>query len=355
MLEKGFNAEVLTAWHPEMNETQYENHGAFQIQRFNKRHNLSFGVKFFSHLMKRKYSLLHLHDIEWYVNYLPWMASKLKKTPLVFTSHSPVLMESLLSLQSTRSFKRKALLRNVFLLRDSTECVFIAFTQCQAEFYKTIGIKNIQLIPHGIDPQVFEIERDRTIPDKYGLDYHNLLCVGTIEPRKGQILLVKSLPKILSEFPKTKLLLLGRTYTQDHREYLNSLKFHIAKLNLEHKVVFLDDVPKRDLVQLYLHSSLFVLPTEAEMAPLVFLEAMAAGLPVVSTKKPYLNEILGNCEAGVLVERERKSIEDAILNLLSDKALMRQLGDNGKRIVERKHRLDKITQQYWDLYKSLLG
>lgn len=355
MIDKGFDAEVLTVLHPERRETPFENYGKLQIRRFTRNNDFSFYLKFLNYMMRRNYSLIHLHDVDWFVDYLPWFVSRMRKTPMVFTSHSPALMESLVNLHTKMSLRSKMLLRNVFMLRDSPTCVFIAFTQCQAEFYKMIGIENISLIPHGIDPSVFQVEHDNTIIRKYGLDEFNMLCVGTIEPRKGQLLLIKSLPAILAEFPNTKLFLLGRTYTQYQSQYLTKLKLQITRLNLEHKVVFLDDVPKNDLIQLYMLSSLFVFPTEAEMAPLVLLEAMAAGLPIVLTNKPYLKEIIGNGEAGILVEREQKSIESAILHLLGDNALMSRIGSNGKKIVEQKHRLDKVIQQYWDLYESLLN
>ena len=355
MIQKGFTAEVLTVLYPEREETQYENHDKLQIQRFVRDNNFSFVVKLFNHMMKRNYSLINLHSIDWYIDYVPWIVSRIKNTPMVFTSHSPGVMESALDWESKMSFKDKMLLKNVFMLRDSPTCIFIAFTQCQAEFYRKIGVKNIRLIPHGIDPKAFEVERDNNIIDKYGLGEYNLLCVGTLESRKGQLFLIESMPRILKEFPNTKLLLTGRTYVQYQRDYLRTLKLHIAKLNLKDKVVFLDDVPKSDLIQLYLLSSLFILPTDAEMFGLVFLEAMAAGLPIISTNKPHVREVLGNGEAGILVEREQKSIENAILRLLGDSALRRRLGSNGKKVVEQRYRLDKVIQQHWDLYQSILN
>jgi glycosyltransferase involved in cell wall biosynthesis len=90
------------------------------------------------------------------------------------------------------------------------------------------------------------------------------------------------------------------------------------------------------------------------MFGLVFLEAMAAGLPIISINKPYIREIIRDGEAGILVEREQRSIENAILRLLGDSALRRRLGTNGRQIVEQKYRLDKVIQQYWNLYKFLL-
>jgi mannosyltransferase len=305
-------------------------------------------------MINKDYSLIHLKNVNEYADHTVWLLSKLKNTPLIFTSHSADLMESLLTAESQMSYIDKLKLKNMLMIKDSPTCVFIAFTQCQAESYRKIGVKNIRLIPHCIDPEVFQVEKDNRITSKYGLDETNILCISTIQPRKGQFLLIESMPKILKEFPNTKLLLSGRTYTQSDKDYLKELEILVSKLNLADRVAFLGDVPKEDLIQLYLLSSVFVLPTECEMFGLVFLEAMAAGLPIITTNRPYIAEILNNGKAGMLVEREKASIEDAILQLLGDSSLRRRMGACGKKMVEQKYRLDNVVQQYWDLYKSFL-
>lgn len=354
MIEKGFDVEILTALYPERGEARHEIHENLQINRFAKENLFPFGTRLLSHMMKKDYSLIHLHTIDWLVDYVPWIVSRIKNIPMIFTSHRHDLLEPLLESESKMSLMRKKTLKNVFMVRDSRTCVFIAFTRSQAESYKKLGIKNIRIIPHGIDPAAFQIEPDNKINEKYGLEEFNILCVGTIEPRKGQLLLIKIMPRILREFPHTKLLLLGRTYAEYQKEHLRTLRSHVNKMSLNDKVVFLNDVAKNELIQLYLSSSMFVLPTEAEMFGLIFLEAMASGLPIISTNKPHIRELLGNGEAGILVDRDQKAIEDAIIRLLEDSALRRRLGNNGKRVVEREYRLDKVIQQHWDLYRSLL-
>jgi len=359
MLEKGLNVEVLTELYPERAEVEYEALENLQIYRFkadtnSARANLSFSARLFRHMIKRDYSLINLHTIDLYANHIVWLVSKLKDIPMIFTSHSPLLMENLLKAESGISFSGKEALRARSLLWDSPTCVFIAFTECQAELYRKVGVKNIRVIPHCIDPRVFQVEKDNRIAIKYGLDENNILCISTMEPRKGQDLIIESMPKILKEFPNTKLLLSGRTYEQCHREYLKKLELLVSKLNLNDRVVFLGDIPKEDLIQLYLLSSIFVLPTESEMFGLVFLEAMAAGLPVITTNKPYTAEILDNGKAGMLVEREQTEIGNAILQLLGDKELRKKMGADGQKTVEQKYCLDNIVQQYWEFFKSLL-
>lgn len=355
MIDKGFDVEILTMSRPNGENIRDEKHGNLVIHRFEKDNWAFFCLRLFSHMLRNDYSLIHLHSVQWFVDFFPWVVARIRKTPMIFTSHRHDLLEPLLESGSKLSLVRRVELRNMFMIPDSPTCVFVAFTESQANSYRKLGVRNVRVIPHGIDPAPFEVQIDAGTREKYALGKFNILCVGTIEPRKGQLLLVKSMPNILRKHPDTKLILLGRTYAEYQRKYYQDLKTLVNDMNLSKDVMFLEDVPRRDLVQLYLASSVFVLPTEAEMFGLVFLEAMASGLPVVSTDKPHIREILGNGEAGILVERTQKSIEDAITNLLDDESLRNRLGSNGKRIVEEKYLLKNVIAQYWDLYSSLLN
>jgi len=356
MIEKGFDVEVLAMLRPHLKEIAFENHGKLKIHRFDRdKRVIVFDLKFFKYMMKNQYSLIHLHSLGYLVDNVPWAASRIKKTPLIFTTHSHDTMMPLMDSRSQMSLTQRMVLKNIHLVRDSPTCVFIAFTKYQAECYRKIGIKNIRIIPHGVDPELFKAKPDSNTKEKYRLGEFNILCVGTIEPRKGQLLLIQSMPQILKEFPDTKLILVGRASFDYQKQYLMTLHSYIKKLNLQDKVAFLSDIAKDDLIQLYLSSTIFVLPTLAEMFGIVFLEAMAAGLPIISTNLPHIKEVLDKDRAGVVVEREQASIENEIIHLLGDSKFRRSLGSNGKRIVEQNYRIDKIIEQYWDLCQSLLS
>jgi glycosyltransferase involved in cell wall biosynthesis len=351
MIEKGYDVEILTGLHPERREVNYERSRNVEIYRFHKNWRMSLWIQLFSHLMKHQYSLIHLHSLDPVGEHITWAVSRIKTVPMVFTAHSSHNIPLVPETPRPLSLMRK----RASFVGDSAKCVFVAFTRTQAEGYGRLGIENVRVIPHGVDPAAFQIERDRETARKYGLEEFNILCVGTYHSGKGQHILVRSMPRILKEHPHTRLLLVGRAYSGSDQEYLETLKSEVRRLELTDKVAFVIDPSTIDLVQLYLSSSLLALPTEAEAFPLVFLEAMAAGLPVVSTEMPHLREILGDGEAGILVDRDQKSVEDAMLTLLNDSELRKRLGESGRSLVQERYRLDKVIQQYWDLYKSLLG
>ena len=348
MLKNGFDVEVLTKLYPERNETEYEVNNGIKVRRFPKS-SAKFCASLLSYLLKHNYSLIHLHTVGFLEDYVPWIVSRIKKTPMVFTSHSSGLPRL-----ENRSDIKASIFRKSLKMRDSETSIFIAFTEWQANLYRRFGIKNIKIIPHGIDPTVFDVDKDYKVAKKYGLEEKNILCVGQVDPRKGQHILVESMPEILKNHPKTKLLLVGRAFEEYQREYLKMLKSKIEKRDLKKNVAFLNDVSKDELIQLYLLSDVFAFPTDAELSPIVLLEIMAAGLPIVSTDRPYIREILQDGDAGILVKREQKEFEAGIINLLDDGSLRERLSEKGKKTVDEKYRLDKVVEAHWELYKSLI-
>ena len=348
MLRKGFDVEVLTKLYPERNETEYEVNNGIKVRRFPKSP-AKFCASLLKYMLKNDYSLIHLHTVGFLEDYVPWIVSRMKKTPMVFTSHNPDLPSF-----ENRSDIKAQIFKKSLRIRDSETSIFIAFTEWQANLYRKWGIRNIRIIPHGIDPTVFDIDKDYEVAKKYELEENNILCVGQIDPRKGQHLLVESMPEILKNHPKTKLLLVGRAFEEYQREYLEMLKSKIDKMGLKKNVAFLNDVSKDELIQLYLLSDVFAFPTDAELSPIVLLEIMAAGLPSISTDRPYIREILQDGDAGILVRREQKEFEREIISLLSDESLRKRLRKNGKKAVEEKYRLDKVVEAHWELYRSLI-
>jgi glycosyltransferase involved in cell wall biosynthesis len=117
----------------------------------------------------------------------------------------------------------------------------------------------------------------------------------------------------------------------------------------------------------YQGADIFVLPSLSEGLPLSLLEAMSCGLPVVATivggnaeiVDPNLKtkEVVSDYhigENGVLVNpKDVKGLAEAILKLLNDVDLSKQLGEKARKTVEENYSQEKIINEYIDLYCSL--
>lgn len=110
-----------------------------------------------------------------------------------------------------------------------------------------------------------------------------------------------------------------------------------------------------DMRPVYQEADILVLTSDYEGTPNVVLEAMASGLPVVATGVGGVPDIIQHGKNGFLVDRnDEEGAARAILRLINDRHLRRQLGICGRRAVEQNHSLDKLRELLAKLYGSLL-
>jgi glycosyltransferase involved in cell wall biosynthesis len=124
---------------------------------------------------------------------------------------------------------------------------------------------------------------------------------------------------------------------------------------LRKKVVFTGGVSDAELRALYHGCDVFVYPTRGDTLPLVVLEAMAGGLPVVSTTVggiPF--QVQSDC--GLLVSPDDpQGVARAVQQLLSDAGRRREMGRNARRRVETVFRWRLAARQAVEAYSATLG
>jgi rhamnosyl/mannosyltransferase len=206
------------------------------------------------------------------------------------------------------------------------------------------------VIPLGIKPDKFIKTKSinkKTNDIKSNYDKPIILFIGRLVYYKGIEYLIKAMKNIEA------ILLIGGTGPLEGK-----LKTLVKDLNLENKVDFLDFVKDEDLPAYYHACDLFVLPSiaKSEAFGIVQLEAQACGKPVVSTNLttgvPYANK---HKETGLIVEpKSVEQLKNAINKLLLDEDLRLKLGKQAKARVNRSFTIDKMTESYLELYKSLI-
>jgi glycosyltransferase involved in cell wall biosynthesis len=118
------------------------------------------------------------------------------------------------------------------------------------------------------------------------------------------------------------------------------------RLGLRERVVFLGTIPRRELVRRYRAASVFCLPSRQEGFGIVFLEAMASGLPIVAARAAAVPETVPEGEVGFLAEPDDSAaLAEALGRLLGDPVLRRDLGAAGRRRVEQ-YRADRVAEQF---------
>ncbi|WP_316772225.1 glycosyltransferase family 1 protein [Pedobacter frigiditerrae] len=179
-----------------------------------------------------------------------------------------------------------------------------------------------------------KIKKKYKLPDKF------ILNVGTIEARKNLLLVIKALPKINDDF---KLVVVGKETT-----YTALVKREIENLGLQHRVIFLKNVPFNDLPLIYQLASVFVLPSYYEGFGIPIIEALYSNIPVVAATGSCLEEAGGPNSIYVSPDSEI-DLANAINKVLTDEKLQDTMKQKGYEYVQ-KFDNEIVNQQLMDCY-----
>ena len=125
-----------------------------------------------------------------------------------------------------------------------------------------------------------------------------------------------------------------------------SLKLQVTNSKLQNRIQFLGEISQNKLPAYLAASDIFIRPSLSEGLGISFLEAMAAGLPVIGTPVGGIPDFLKDDETGLLCEPNNPaSIVEKINLLLNDDLLRQRIIENARKLVIEKYSWDKISQQ----------
>ena len=195
----------------------------------------------------------------------------------------------------------------------------------------TYGLKpeNVAVVPLGIDLDVWDALSPSAAPRKNSRP--TILSVARQYPRKNTESLISSMSVVLGAVPDAHLRIVGGG------PMLPILRKQVELLGLEESVVFTGELATDDEVRReFFKADIFALPSLQEGFGLVFLEAMAAGLPVVAARSAAVPEVVPDEEAAILVRPgDANALADALTRLLKNENLRKEMGSAGRNRVRR--------------------
>lgn len=175
-----------------------------------------------------------------------------------------------------------------------------------------------------------------------------VLCVARLTPAKGVADLVEAALVVRTAVSGVRVLVAG---AGPERERLLE---QVAARGLTGVVRLLGD--RDDVARLLEAADVFCLPSHHEGLPVSLLEAMAFGLPCVTCPVGGVPELIEHERTGLLVApQDPGALGDALVRVLNDDGLARRLGDDARRLVDRRHRPADAAAQYAALYRELLA
>jgi len=216
-----------------------------------------------------------------------------------------------------------------------------------ARFFSYVYRKKVYYIPNAIylkEIQKF-VEKKDIDPEK-----PTLLLIGRGSPRKGFELAFLAFKQVLKYYPAAKMLVVGPTgFTHSYLRKLANI------LDIEDKIEFLGYLPRKELFRVYMRSDILVNTSYGgESFPMIFLEALALGVPIVSTVGGELKRVFSNSGAGIFLGKmDPGSLAGAIIALLKNPEKLRKMSIRGQKFIKR-YDWRRVIKLIMKVYKEAL-
>ncbi|WP_212785290.1 glycosyltransferase [Ferrigenium kumadai] len=185
---------------------------------------------------------------------------------------------------------------------------------------------------------------------------NEILFVGRLVEKKGCAHLLDAMPIILERYPDMRLSIVGDGPVE------NALKQQAARLGIAHAVTFLGSLNNSEISELYRRATVFVAPSivtaqgDQEGLGLVLVEALACECPVVASDLPAIRDVIVHGTSGWLVpQKNPRAIAGAVVELLAEPGLRRQLAAKGRDYVSRNFDWSIVAARYGALLEKLAG
>jgi len=218
-----------------------------------------------------------------------------------------------------------------------------------------IPAHKIHIIPNSVDTTVFhpvEPTRKNEIRKELGLPDKDLFVIytGRLVSYKGLFTLIRAWEKIQNEFSNAGLLLVGAG-SLDIFNCEDELRDYVQQRKLRDSVFFTGEVTN---VPTYLQAAdIFVFPTEQEAFGISLIEAMACGLPVISTDVGGLKDIIVHQWNGLIFQPGNDhELKHAIAAILDDTSLIHELGLKALDTIKKSYSIEKVLQNYIELFQD---
>ncbi len=212
--------------------------------------------------------------------------------------------------------------------------------------YFSVDSEKISVIYQGCDAifsnEVSTVEKAK-IKQKYNLADEFLLCVGSIENRKNQLLILKALSQTSSNI---NLVLVGK-----QTKYVHQINSYITENNLETRVQILSEVPFKDLPAIYQLAKIFVYPSKFEGFGIPILEALNSGVPVIAATGSCLEEAGGPNSIYISQDNEEE-LSKGILKVWDNESLQNEMILKGKEYA-LKFSDEKIAKDLMQVYQNI--
>lgn len=300
-----------------------------------------------------KPDIIHVHHPFWLGSLGLFMGQRLK-VPVVYTYHTR--LEHYAHFVPLPGLLFRNLISHYLIRRFSNKCQGVVVpTDSAEEYLRVIGVTTNTLVqPTGIDVEHFSEVNElhlKELRETHGIadDEVVLISVSRISREKNIEFMLEALAGLHGQGEsRFRLLLVGDGPARSH------VQSRVEALDLGKQVVLVGAVPPDEMPLYYHLGDIFVFASKSETQGMVILEAMAAGLPVVTVRSSGIDDVVIEGENGFKTPENREVWAERLQSLMADPALRSRLGKQA-RIFAGTHDVSTFARRVHDFYAFLLA
>lgn len=284
---------------------------------------------------RSRLQVLHAHDFT--MGVYAAMVALLMRVPCIITMHGGLYYDS--------SPKRRVALR--WAAGRSAAFVGVSEATC-TRLAESLSLPTdaVRCVPNGVSPPIGDRARARAA---LGLapDERFILAVGNLYPVKGHRVLVEAAGLLANtpDLPQWRIAIAGRGDEEA------PLRRRIEALGLQERFMLLG--LRNDIGDLLAAADLWVMPSLSEGLPMALLEAMFAGLPIVSSRVGGIPAVIQDRSNGLLVDSDSPDrLVEGLVLLLRSAEVAQRLGRHAHRTASKGYSLETMARRYLDLYPA---
>jgi glycosyltransferase involved in cell wall biosynthesis len=232
---------------------------------------------------------------------------------------------------------------------------YIAYTRYEADYviYRGADPGRVTVIGVGVDPAPFQKGDGTQIRERYGWGKDPVVgFIGQFAPHKGAGTLLKAMQTVWQTVPEARLLLAGakRKYAKQLERMLADMDRHVRG-----RVTFLYDFPEELKPDLFAALDVFAYPSRFESFGIAFLEAWAAGKPVIGCRAGAIPDVINSGTDGLLVAPgDANELAEAITLLLADPVKAHAMGASGRNKTLDRYNWPGIARRFRSVYQQAI-
>lgn len=315
-----FDPKVLVEKHPETFPKEIKKEEQLFLPQFKK---ASTRIKKLSQLLKKeKIDIVHSWDYK--STSVEAIACRVASVKYIYTKKN--------NAWSKRWFAKSVL--SSYIAYDNPEM--------KERFFTSYLLNNkVSFIPHGVDTKLFIPLEKKTVQNQFIIG-----CIGVLGENKNQLFLLKALTKLPSAVKM-------EFYGKSDKDYFEKLNNYIKDHNLKDRVTFKGFIENITIPEVLSSFTILVLASNNEGLPVTLLEAMACGIPVLSSDSGGGARYILTNNTGGFIYKNKEDFINKVTQLIKDEQLLTSLSKSGRQRVITTFSIEKEVSAYESLYKKL--